>query len=160
MNSSHRFDIRQRPGLVEKALRWRIEAEHQFELAAGNGRHPVRFHALRRLRPEIDVHRPVGILLDIGCIGGAAGAIGPLQKRVRLSVVDGDRPILLYRHIGRHMQLVGAGAVIALAGLVLDVDQVELADAKALDRDIGVGIGDAARIHGIFVRFGISGGLT
>src|SRR3954463_7169758 len=56
LNSSHPFDIRQRPGLVEQALRWRIEAEHELELAAGNGRHPVRLHAFGRSRPEIDIH--------------------------------------------------------------------------------------------------------
>ena len=49
------------PGLIDVALGRSVEAEHQEEALAGNGRYPVRFLARWRLRPEIDIHGSVSI---------------------------------------------------------------------------------------------------
>ena len=75
-----------------------------------------------------------------------------LDQGVGLPVIGGHRPVLLDRRIGRHGQAVGLAAVVALAILVLDRDQIELAGAQPLDADIGIAVGEAAGIDRIVVR--------
>ena len=58
------------------------------------------------------------------------------------------------------MQPIDFGAVVSLAVLVLDVDQIVLADAKPLERDIGVAIGKAAPVDSVLVRIGVIGRLA
>ena len=76
------------------------------------------------------------------------------------SVVRGHRPVLLDRHIGRHSQAIRLAAVIGLGVLVANGDQVELAGAQTLDGDVGVGVGDAARIDRVPVVRGIGRALA
>jgi hypothetical protein len=49
--------------LVERSLGRSVEAEHQLERACRIGGNPVRLFACRRLRTQVDVHRPVCVLL-------------------------------------------------------------------------------------------------
>src|ERR1700736_4973099 len=50
----YHLDVRQYPGLFEQRLLRSVEAEDQEVIFAG--RNPVRFQALRSLRPEVEVH--------------------------------------------------------------------------------------------------------
>ena len=94
------LDIRQRPFLVEELLLRPIEPEHQLELASGIGRNPIRFLASQCLGTEIKVDRPVGVLFQLGAVGGPAGAIDILDERMRVPIIGSQRPILLNRHMG------------------------------------------------------------
>ena len=73
---------------------------------------------------------------------------------MRRPVVDRRRPVLLHRHIRRHCQPIGAGAVKRLACLVLRGHQVKLADPHMLRAEERHRIGDAPAIDWIAVRIG------
>src|SRR5262245_57232718 len=56
------LNVGQSPLLLEQRLGRGVETEHEFEMALGVGRNPVRLLALRRLGAEPDVDRAVRVL--------------------------------------------------------------------------------------------------
>ena len=62
----HLFDIRQHPGAVEVGLSRAVETEVSKPAFARDGLDPVGFwFASRGFRPEVKVHRAVGVLHNI-----------------------------------------------------------------------------------------------
>jgi hypothetical protein len=51
----------------------RYTGEEDFELSAGVRGNPVRLLARGRLEAEVDVHRTIGVLLQVRILRGAAG---------------------------------------------------------------------------------------
>src|SRR5499426_3490447 len=129
--SSDLLHVRQDPGLFKKFLLRCVGTEHQLETARRIGRYPVGLLPGRWSRAEENVDRAVGILLHVGNLRGAARARHVPDQRMRSPVVGGDRPVLLDRGIRRHAQTIGLAAVVGIAVLVPDRDQVELAGAEA-----------------------------
>ena len=80
--ASDKFDVRQFPCLVEKGLLRPMQAEENLKFSIGAGGNPVRLLACRRLGPEVDIHRTVGVLLKPWGLGGAAGPLHVADQRM------------------------------------------------------------------------------
>src|SRR5262245_13912909 len=130
------LDIGQLPGLLKQRLFGAVEAEEDFELALGVGRHPVGVLVWRRGRAEIHVYRTVGVLLHLPGVGRAAGARHVADQRVGLSVVRRRRPVLLRRRVCGDAKAIRLATLEWAAILVLARHEIELGRAKALDPDI------------------------
>jgi hypothetical protein len=138
-----------------RGLRRCVGAEHEFEFAVGVGGKPVGVFAVGSFGADVYVDGAVGVLLELGNLGGAAGAGDSLDEGVEVAVVGGDGPILLDGGVGRDGLLVGFGAVEVVAVLVLDGDEVHLSCAHIFDGDEGVAVADAALVDGVGVGVGV-----
>ena len=124
-----RGDVVELPGLGEIGLGGAVEAEVGESALARRGLDPV-LGTSRSDGPEIHINRAVGVAHQIGLAGAeVGGAQGGDQWAAAEVVVEGDRPELLHRRIGRHAQAIPVAAVEPLALGVLRCLQIHLAEA-------------------------------
>ncbi len=85
----------------------------------------VRLVSGRRLRAKVEVHRAVGVLLQLLVERAERKARRVKDEARRLETVDRDRPELSHRHLRRNVQAVVVPTLQHVAAIVLKRVQVE-----------------------------------
>ena len=111
LRSVHCNEIRHLERLVEERIRAAVETERR-QRPLSNGREPIGVELVRRLRPDIECHAAVCVLSHLTqivrrqcCLVGVT-----IDKGKGGAVVDSQRPELLDRHVGRHIDFVQPAA--------------------------------------------------
>src|SRR5262245_29709921 len=133
LSSRSLLQVRQLPSLVEDGFLRTVEAEEREPRLAGRCVDPVGFLAGWRHRPEVDIHRPIGILLRfLVRIDFDAGRFADEARR--LKVVYGHGPKLLCRYTGWHNKPVRVAAIQASVCCIGGGAQIEGRSPKFLWR--------------------------
>src|SRR5271157_4436672 len=75
VRSFHFFDVRQHPRPIKVRFGGGVQAEVGEPCLAGHGRNPVLLEARWRLRADVEVHRAVSVLHEIGLARGTVGKL-------------------------------------------------------------------------------------
>lgn len=100
-----RFDVVQRARLVEKGLRWAVEAEDREPALAGNYLDPIAA-AFRFVRTEDHAHRTVCVDFWIDVAAHRREGLAILQLGSAQRVVNDHGPKVFRRNVREHVQLV------------------------------------------------------
>src|SRR5262249_16354699 len=117
--SLHLLNVRQWPASIEIRLRGRIETEVRKPELVRRCLYPVALLTAGTLRPQIQIHRSIDILLEfLGVRGNFRLLCLVAEERARIDVVDRHGPELLHRWIARDAQAIRFAAVEPVAILV------------------------------------------
>ena len=127
--SVHLLDVGTRC-FVEQRLFGTVHTEQNFKRSIGVGGYPVGLLSRRGTWAEMDIHRSVRVLLEIGVLRRAAEPGGITDEGVSCTVVDDCRPVLLGRCVCWHREAICLAAVEPLSCLVPDGHQIKLPRAE------------------------------